>query len=84
MRHSIASTITSVPGLIDETNWARFSEISTAGIFDIAHAEAVSVSVLLVQMIAEGACPLVFSEYRTYAPTLLPTAFGKTRTLDLR
>lgn len=50
----------------------------------MAHAEAVIVSVLFIHMTAKGASPFIFKEYKIYAPTLLPTAFGKTKTLALR
>ena len=53
-----------------ETDSVCFPAIDTAGISEIAHADAVIMSMLWVHMIAEGADPCIFNEYNTYAPTL--------------
>jgi hypothetical protein len=55
----------------------------TAGMFEIAHPDAVVMSILLEHTTANGPTDFFFKLYRTYAPTLLPTEYGKTNILSL-
>jgi hypothetical protein len=56
-----ASTVISNPVIIAEDN--TFSGISTKGIFEIAHPDAVIISALLLHTTALGAAPFIFNEY---------------------
>ena len=57
-----ASTRTRIPGFIGNVESEDCPFISTAGMSDIAHAEAVIVSIVLVHITASGASPLTFNE----------------------
>ena len=57
-----ASTRTRIPGFISDVESEGCPFISTAGMSDIAHAEAVIMSIILVHITASGASPLTFNE----------------------
>lgn len=54
------------------------------GIFAIAQPDAVVISVFKVHIIPDGDAPLDLSAKIEYAPTLLPTAYGKINILSFR